>query len=209
MTQQLETRPAIVTASDTMSYDEFLARTDEDAHREWVEGSSIAMPPVSDDHSELGGFLIAVVRHYAEARNLGVVRYEPFQMKLGAGLPGRAPDLMFIASDNLPRLQPTFLDGPADLVVEIVSPESRTRDRGDKFDEYEQGGVREYWLIDAPRERAEFYQRDHNGVFRPVPPNLDGVYHSAALPGLWLRVEWLWQRPLPPLLRVLREWGLI
>jgi Uma2 family endonuclease len=104
-----------------MSYEEFLARTDEDAHREWVEGSSIAMPPVSDDHSELGGFLIAVVRHYAEARNLGVVRYEPFQMKLGAGLPGRAPDLMFISSDNLLRLQPTFLDGPADLVVEIVS----------------------------------------------------------------------------------------
>jgi Uma2 family endonuclease len=209
MTQQLESRPPVVAAGDTMSYEEFLARTDEDAHLEWVEGGVLEMPPVSDDHADVNGFLLALLRFYAEARNLGVVRADPFQMKTGPDLPGRAPDLMFVATENVPRLQTTFLDGPADLVVEIISPESRTRDRGDKFDEYEQGGVREYWLIDTPRERAEFYQRDDNGVFRPVPPNAEGVYHSAVLPGLWLRVEWLWQRPLPPLLRVLREWDLI
>ncbi len=28
-----------------------------------------------------------------------------------------------------------------------------------------------------------------------------GVYHSQILPGFWLRVEWLWESPLPNVVR--------
>jgi hypothetical protein len=37
----------------------------------------------------------------------------------------------------------------------------------------------------------------------------EGVYHSEALPGFWLRVEWLWQEPLPKTLDVLRDLGVL
>jgi hypothetical protein len=37
----------------------------------------------------------------------------------------------------------------------------------------------------------------------------DRIYRSAVLDGLWLQVDWLWQDPLPPVLNVLREWGLV
>jgi hypothetical protein len=30
-----------------------------------------------------------------------------------------------------------------------------------------------------------------------------------SLEGLWLKVEWLWQEPLPPLMSVLKKWGLV
>jgi len=43
-------------------------------------------------------------------------------------------------------LKHTYPDGPADLAIEIVSEESRLRDRGEKFAEYEVGGVKEYWI---------------------------------------------------------------
>ena len=79
-------------------------------------------------------------------------------MKIGPDLPGREPDILFIAREHLDRFRDTYLDGPADLVVEIISRDSRARDRGDKFYEYEQGGVREYWLLDYLRRQAEFYQ---------------------------------------------------
>lgn len=49
-------------------------------------------------------------------------------------------------------MKETYLDGPADLVVGIVSPDSVGRDRGEKFYEYAQGGVPEYWLIDPQLE---------------------------------------------------------
>ena len=52
-----------------------------------------------------------------------------------------------MASERLDRVHRTYLDGPADLVVEIVSPESAGRDRGEKYYEYEAAGIPEYWLL--------------------------------------------------------------
>lgn len=192
-----------------MTYEEFLEWADEDTFAEWVNGEVVFMSPVSKDHSDLMGFLLSLVRFFVEAHQSGVVHSDPFQMKTGPDLPGRAPDLLFVATENLPRIKRNYLEGPADLVVEIVSPESRARDRGDKFYEYEAGGVGEYWLLDPLRRQAEFYGRNEDGIYRPLPIAEDGVFRSVALPGLWLRVDWLWQRPLPALLGVLREWGLV
>ena len=60
----------------------------------------------------------------------------------------REPDVLFLAKEHLGRLRDSHIEGPADLVVEIVSKESRGRDRGEKFYEYGEGGVPEYWLLD-------------------------------------------------------------
>jgi hypothetical protein len=39
-----------------------------------------------------------------------------------------------------------------------------------------------------------------------LPPLDDaGIYRAAVLPGFWLRVDWLWQRPLPRVAHVARE----
>ncbi|WP_152945898.1 hypothetical protein [Desulfofundulus thermobenzoicus] len=32
-----------------------------------------------------------------------------------------------------------------------------------------------------------------------------GIYRAAVLPGLWLKVEWLWQEEMPLVIDVLRE----
>ena len=192
-----------------ISYEAFLERIDENSHVEWVDGEVVEMSPISERHEDLSGFLKPLLRHFAEAHQLGIVRGEPYQMKPALHLPGRAPDFFFVATAHLDRLQSTYLEGPADLVVEIISPESRVRDRGDKFFEYEAGGIPEYWLLDPIREQAEFYQLNENGIYRTVLADKDGRYYSASLPGLWLQVDWLWQTPLPPLLSVLKAWELI
>lgn len=178
-----------------MSYEEFLEWCDEDTWAEWVDGEVIVLSPASARHQDLADFLVSVLRIYTEARDLGVVRSAPFQMKLERG---REPDVLFVAREHLDRLKENYLDGPADLVIEIVSPDSVERDRGSKFVEYETAGVREYWLIDPLRERAEFYRLDEEGFYRPVSPDdVEGVYRSQVIPGFWLKVGWLWQEPLP------------
>jgi Uma2 family endonuclease len=192
-----------------MTYEEFLAWADEDTWAEWVNGEVIILTPASNKHQDLAGFLTALLRHFVEMHQLGVVRFAPFQMKTGPSLPGREPDILLIAHEHLDRLRDTYLEGPADLVVEIISRDSRARDRGDKFYEYEQGGVREYWLLDYLRRQAEFYQLGSDGIYRAVPVGADGIYRSAVLEGLWLQVEWLWQEPLPLLLSVLKQWRLV
>ena len=61
-------------------------------------------------------------------------------------------------------------------------------------------------MIDPDRRRAEFYRRGRDGMFHLVPVE-DDIFHSALLKGLWLKVDWLWNRP--PLLEVLKQWRLV
>ncbi len=189
-----------------VTYEEFLQGDWGTHHVEWVNGEVVMMAAVSDEHTHVTRFLLSVVGIFVEKGKLGAVMHEPFQMKTGPGLPGRSPDILFVASANLARLHKMYLEGPADLVVEVISPGTVGIDRGDKFTEYEQGGVKEYWLIDPLRKQAEFYQRGDDGIFRLIPVGA-GVFRSAVLDGLWLNVEWLWDRP--EVLTVLKEWELI
>ena len=189
-----------------VTYEEFLQGDWGTHHVEWVDGEVVMMAAVSDEHTHVTRFLLSIIGIFVETRKLGAVMHEPFQMKTGPGLPGRSPDILFVANANLSRLHKMYLEGPADLIVEVISPGSVGMDRGDKFTEYEQGGVKEYWLIDPLRKQAEFYQRGDDGIFRLMPIQA-GVFNSAVLDGLWLNVEWLWDRP--PVLSVLKEWRLV
>ncbi len=192
-----------------LSYEEFLEWCDEDTWAEWVEGEVVMVSPASGRHQDIAGFLETLLRTFAEVNAVGVVLSAPFQMKLGPELSGREPDLLFVARDRDHLLNGTYLDGPADLVVEIVSPESRLRDRGAKFAEYEMAGVREYWLIDPDQERADFFVLGEDDRYERQRPDDEGVYRSTVLDGFWLEVEWLWAEPLPPVVDTLRRLELI
>jgi Uma2 family endonuclease len=190
---------------DTMTYAKFLEWVDEDTLAEWVNGKVVWLEPASYQHQDILAFLGSIVMMFAEERGLGQTLFGLFQMKLENG---RLPDLIFVAHNHLNRLTTYYLDGPADLVVEIVSPESAGRDRGEKFIEYEAGGVPEYWLLDPQRRWVEFYQLQGER-YHLAYAGETGEYHARVLPGFWLRVEWLWQQPLPKVLDVLRIIGLI
>jgi Uma2 family endonuclease len=192
-----------------ITYEEFLTWCEEDTLAEWVDGDIVMASPASLRHQVVANFLLRIMGDYAEERGLGQVLPPPFQMKTGPDLPGREPDVLFIARQNLNRLKEAYLDGPADLVVEVVSSESRRRDRGEKLAEYEMGGVREYWIIDPEKQQVDFCLLGVDGRYERRRADAQGVYRSEVLAGFWLRVEWLWQDPPPKALGVLRELGVV
>jgi Uma2 family endonuclease len=193
--------------SPKVTYEDFLEWADEDTRAEWVDGAIIMPSPANTRHQRITQFLFRVMSEFVERGGLGEMFTAPYQMKLARS--GREPDVLFVAKDHLDRLTETYLNGPADLVVEVISPDSVGRDRGVKFYEYQAAGIPEYWLIDPLTERAEFYQLDAAGRYQLIPPGSDGVYRSKILPGFWIRVDWLWQDPLPTANAVLRELGVI
>ncbi|MEJ7712719.1 MAG: Uma2 family endonuclease [Pyrinomonadaceae bacterium] len=127
-TEQEGLRPSL----HKVSYEEFL-QSDEHMWAEWVDGEVMPLSPASVKHQLLVNFLAASLQHFVEANRLGLVISAPFQMKLEGDLPGREPDILFIAQDHLDKLQNTYLAGAADIVVEVISPESLVRDRGTKL----------------------------------------------------------------------------
>jgi Uma2 family endonuclease len=189
-----------------VSFEEYIDWLDEDTRAEWVDGEIALMPsPATLDHQNAGMFLSKVLSFYAEANDLGHVVFAPYVMKLAAISRGREPDIIFVRKDREHLLTRHYLDGPADLAVEIVSPDSGSRDRKEKFTEYEVAGVHEYWLFEPDRKQAEFYQLGDDGRYRRAEIGADGIYRSKVIPGFWLKVEWLWQTPAPATLDILRE----
>ena len=196
----------LVRPMPTMTYEEFLDWADEDTYAEWVDGKVELMSPASVNHQNVSGFLASLLRFHAEDNDAGQTLAAPFQMRLSNVRRGREPDLLFVRKENVIHLQNSYLDGPADLAVEIISPESALRDRGAKYAEYEAGGVREYWIVDADARRADFFVLDTEGRYQRASPDENGKYQSAVLPGFWVNVNWLWQSPLPSVRSVLKEW---
>lgn len=190
-----------------MSFDAFLGRADEDGWVELVDGEMHAMSPAGLEHQQIVSFLDRVLGLFVERHDLGIVLTAPFLMRLGEN--AREPDILFVAAAHRDRLRPTYLDGPADLVVEVLSPESIGRDRGEKYVEYEAAGVPEYWLIDPQRQAAEFHLLDAEGRYRATALDAAGRHYARSLPGFWLEPAWLWHSPLPPVLQVMRALGVI
>jgi Uma2 family endonuclease len=211
MQAELDTKQQPITKSTSapakVSLEKFFRMT-EGKFAEWVDGEIIFMA-VSDPHQDRVEFLAGLMRHLAEDRKLGKIRTAPYSMKLPGKRIVREPDIMFVSSANVTRITYKYLDGACDVAVEIISPESRTRDRRDKLSEYAQAGITEYWLIDASRQWAQFNMLDEDGVYVPIPLEDEDIFRSRAMPGFWIKLAWLWQEELPTLNEIQRLWGLI
>jgi Uma2 family endonuclease len=87
--------------------------------------------------------------------------------------------------------------------VEIVSPDSVDRDYEGKHRRYEAGGVMEYWIIDPMESAATFLVREGDAFVERIPR--EHRYQSRVLEGFELDVRWLWQRPLPATMPIVRR----
>lgn len=186
-----------------ISFEEFLASYD-GARAEWVDGEVVEMSPASDPHQDILELLAAALRTYAERTRAGIIRSQQLGMRIGNRL--RVPDLLFLSAEHRHRRTATHIDGPADFVIEVVSLESRSRDRDEKFLEYERAGIPEYWIIDPLRRTVDLYRLGADARYHPVdegdPPRLA----SEVLPGFWIDPHWLWEDPLPTVDRLLEQW---
>jgi Uma2 family endonuclease len=176
-----------------MTYEEFLA-IPTPTQAEWVDGVCVVFRPQRRDEAFLKLWLASLLSQYVERFDLGEVLIGPFEMSLRQGRSAREPDIVFIANGHADRLTEDRLEGPADLVVEIVSEDSADRDYREKVHEYEAAGIPEYWIVDARlgEERSVFYHLGAAGRYRLPPLDDRGRYHSAVLPGFWLDPVWLW-----------------
>jgi Uma2 family endonuclease len=188
-----------------VTYEQFL-REYEGSYAEYVDGVIHPMNPPGTRHQRIVGFLGALFTVACEETESGDVLIAPTQMRIGTS--GREPDVQVIRNGSTSEIRATHVDGPADLVIEVISPDSGRRDRIEKLAEYDQRGVGEYWIIDPFRESVEVHRRDAGGRFQPAdlgsPPRLT----TDVVPHVSLDPAWLWQEPLPKLMWVLDQWGL-
>lgn len=190
------------TPTGTTTFTEFMELIPEDQKADLLEGVIYVASPENSEHNDLLRWLTILLGTFIEERQLGRLTINKVAYRL-SDRSAPEPDLGFVASDRLDCIKPGYVDGPPDLAVEIVSPESADRDYESKRVRYEAHGVREYWIID-PLEHVTTFLIREGGAFVERPPR-DHIYESRALPGFSLDVRWLWQRPLPPNMPIVKQ----
>jgi Uma2 family endonuclease len=166
--------------SPRISFEEYIdicARTDE--RYELVRGQLVKMTPPTWAHVLIARFLERVFE--AEIEQLGydwvAVRESGQRTEADSS---RLPDVTVVPFAEIEPVlnQIAVLTVPAPVVVEIVSPSSSSEDYDAKLKEYQQLGVKEYWIVDYEGLGAAKYIGFPKAPTVTVYELVDGKYQA-------------------------------
>ena len=147
-----------------LDYSDYVATPDDGKRYEIVDGDLCVTPSPSPVHQRISGRLQLQLERYFHERSLGEVFDAPVDLIL-ANHDIVVPDLLVVSDPKL--ISRRGIEGRPLLIVEILSPSTRKRDREVKARRYAELGVEHYWIVDPETKRVECY-RLRDGVFRPL-----------------------------------------
>jgi len=167
---------------------------------EFVREEVVMYSPATAEHQDLVGFFYRLIGGYCEARGWGKVLMGPAALKISPDVV-REPDLFVLPPEEVPKAKGVPLEVRPALVIEVLSPATRTVDLKEKPEDYALAGIPEYWAVDPEEKRVVVHRLLSAPKHAPayaVQRMTSGRLEAPTVPGFWLLVEWLWQEPLPP-----------
>lgn len=150
--------------STRWTYAEFARLPSEGSTRyEVIAGELVVTPAPSLRHQRISADLVTWLNGFVREHDLGEVFAAPVDI-LFAEDDYVEPDLVFVRNDHRDYLTDRGIEGPPDLVVEILSPSTADRDRGIKLERYRHFGVPEYWVVDPDARTIEVWRLGEGGA---------------------------------------------
>jgi len=139
-----------------VSYDMYMKMPDDGARYEIVDGNLEMMSPApSTTHQAVSGELEFILKQSCKSDYL--IFHAPVDVILSK-TNVLQPDILLIHRSRLEIVTEHGIEGPPDLVVEILSPGSRSRDKITKMKTYAKYDVPEYWIVDTSSRTLEQYR---------------------------------------------------
>ncbi len=155
---------------------------------ELLEGEIVGSPAPAVRHQKAVAAL-ALFLGEAVKVGAGTLLFAPTDVVLDPDWNALEPDLLFIARDRAAYLETeTHIQGAPDLVVEVLSPRSASRDLGAKHTVYARYGVRHYWVVDPEAETVRVHELDGQSYRRPKVVRGDEALRFPLLPTDAIRV---------------------
>ena len=154
------------------TYADYLSWMDEQ-RRELINGTAYQMLSApSRFHADISSELLSIFKWFVKKRK-GKCRiyHAPFDVRLPKN--GETanekidtvvqPDICVICDKS--KLDDAGCIGAPDLIVEVQSPSTAKRDLREKYDLYEQSGVKEYWVVYPNEKGLTVYILQENGKY--------------------------------------------
>lgn len=160
------------------TYDDLFLLPDDGTRYEIIEGELYEMPSPTAAHAtviiNLIGFLLPIVTRLG-----GRVYTASLDVFVPGGTPV-IPDLLVVLPESSARVIRRGVEGPPDLVIEVLSPSNRGHDLLTKRALYGRAGVREYWIVDPEARTFEVMTLDGD-VLRGSETNPAGGFVTSPL----------------------------
>lgn len=129
----------------------------QDQRMELIDGTFYAMSAPTLTHQTISLELCYYIRDYIrKSKGNCVIFSSPVDVQLEHDdYTMVQPDIAIICDKN--KLMKHCIAGAPDFIAEILSPSTREKDMFLKLMKYQSAGVREYWIIDAEKERIITY----------------------------------------------------
>lgn len=175
-----------------LTYEDYVDLPDDGKRYEILDGELEVSPAPAPRHQAVSRNLLFILHGHVHERRLGRVYCAPIDVIL-ADTSIVQPDLVFVAAGRESIVTARAIEGPPDLMVEILSPWSLRRDRVAKAALYARFGIRHYWILDPEGRTLEMYGVAKR-VYRPVA-TYEGAAkaRSALFPDLEIDLGRVWE----------------
>ncbi|MFX0102545.1 MAG: Uma2 family endonuclease [Candidatus Hodarchaeota archaeon] len=185
-----------------VSEEEFWELANEDSNFELVDGVLMIHSPASKEHEEIFLYLSKILGFFLEETNQGQLFGSRFVMRLSEKW-NPEPDIMIITPSNYNNIKENMYDGPANIVIEILSKSTKEIDLNKKLPKYLEAGVEEVWIIDPFERSIKIHSKEKVNSW--VDVKSDDKIKSKVLLDVPLKVKWLWNRTDYPANEVIKE----
>lgn len=163
---------------------------------ELMDGELSVVPSPTTAHQIVAQNLLYLLMRHVRATRCGRVLHAPLDVVLGSGAQREVvqPDVVYVDRARAAIITNDELAGAPDLVIEILSPGTKRRDRGYKRTLYERSGVREYWIVDPESSSVEAYSLGPTGFGPALRYTARSEMTSTVVPNLTAALAEVFER---------------
>lgn len=164
-----------------LTYKDYAMLPDDNRY-ELLNGDLFMVPSPGFFHQSISRDLGFLLWNFVKMNSLGLVFSAPFDVVLTDNNVVQ-PDIIFVSNKNRDIVTEKNIQGPPDLVIEILSSGTRERDILFKKTLYAKHGITEYWIADPTGKSIEVLTLcqgtyETHGIYFP-----DDNLGSSLLPG--------------------------
>jgi len=189
---------SVAAARTEWTYRDLVALPDDQLRHELIDGEHVVTPSPNTAHQSISLNLVRLLLPYLDQHRTGQLLCAPFDVKLSL-FTVLVPDLVFFTAERFARVvNEKHATAAPDLVVEILSPGTRRRDKGRKRAVYDREGVQEYWIVDPEAQSITALRRPRAGGgltdVTTASAAAGGVLESPLFPGLRIPLRDVFRR---------------
>ena len=169
-----------------LTYDDFLLFPNDGLRHELIDGEHYVTPSPNTKHQTVSMNLAVLIGSWLERHPIGRLFHAPFDVVFSQ-YDVVEPDLLYLSNERVAEaLTAQHVRGVPELVIEIGSPGTRTRDETVKYRLYQRTGVSEYWVVDPERDTIRIYSREGDSFAKvtELSASAGDVLTTPLLPGL-------------------------